>query len=76
MMNKSFYQFVLSFRGGGKNDEKAVFAEAMFHDLSFPKDESAYDRLSRYVEEHADEALRSIVFDDLYALYEERVLGR
>ncbi len=73
-MNKSFYQFVLSFRGGGKNDPFALFAEAMFNDLSFPKEEKEYDLLSRYVEEHADDALRSIVFDDLYALYTERVL--
>lgn len=75
-MNKSFYQFTLSFRGGSKADEKAVFAEAMFHDLSFPKSEEAYDPLSRYVEEHEDEALRSVVFDDLHALYTERILDR
>lgn len=75
-MNKSFYQFALSFRGGGKNDEKAVFAEAMFHDLSFPKEEKSYDGLSRYVEERADEEMRSVVFDDLHALYTERVLER
>jgi len=71
-MNKSFYQFTLSFRGGRKDDEQAVFAESMFNDLSFPKDEQAFDPLSRYVEEKADEAMRSIVFDDLYKLYEER----
>lgn len=75
-MNKSFYQFVLSYRGGSKNDDKAVFAEAMFNDLSFPKEEKEYDTLSRYVEERADEEMRSIIFDDLYALYVERVLER
>ena len=72
-MNKSFYQFTLSFRGGGKDDVHSVFAEAMFKDLSFPKDVGEYDSLSRYVEEKADEQLRSIVFDELYKLYEERV---
>lgn len=75
-MNKSFYQFALSFRGGGKNDDQAVFAEAMFEDLSFPKEDEQYDSLSRYVEERADEEMRSVVFDDLYALYVERVLER
>lgn len=74
-MNKSFYQFVLSYRGGGKEDEKAVFAEAMFNDLSFPKDESEYDLLSRYVEEQVDDQMKSIVFDELYKVYEERVLN-
>lgn len=72
-MNRSFYQFALSFRGGGKDDTHAIFAEAMFNDLSFPKDEEEYDPLSRYVEEKADNQLRSIIFDELYKLYEERV---
>ena len=50
-MNRTFYQFTLSYRGGGKDDEKAVFAEGMFKDLSFPKEETEYDPLSRYIEE-------------------------
>ncbi len=72
-MYKSFYQFTLSFRGGKKGDLYSVFAEAMFKDLSFPKDETEYDPLSRYVEEKADQEMRSIIFDDLYNLYEERI---
>lgn len=71
-MNKSFYQFTLSFRGGGKDDEKAIFAESMFNDLSFPKEEQDFDLLSRYVEEMVDEGMRSVIFDELYKLYEER----
>lgn len=72
-MRKSFYQYVLSFRGEGKDDEKAVFAEEMFRDLSFPKQANEYDTLSRYVEELGNDDMRSIVFDELYALYEENV---
>ena len=72
-MNRTFYQFALSFRGGTKRDEKSVFAEGMFKDLSFPKDETEYDPISRYVEEKADTELRSIIFDDLYKIYEERI---
>lgn len=72
-MRKSFYQYVLSFRGGGKDDEKAVFAEEMFRDLSFPKQANEYDTLSRYVEELGNDDMRSIVFDELYALYEQNV---
>ena len=73
-MNRSFYQFTLSFRGGGYDDDKAVFAEGMFGDLSFPKEEKNYDPLSRYIEEKADYEMRPVVFDELYKLYEERVL--
>ncbi|MCZ2258250.1 YozE family protein [Sporosarcina sp. G11-34] len=71
-MNKSFYQFALSFRGGRKDDLQAQFAESMFNDLSFPKEETEFDLISRYVEEKADAGMRSVVFDDLYKLYEER----
>lgn len=71
-MDRSFYQFVLSYRGGKKNDEKAVFAEAVFNDHGFPKDEKGFDPLSRYLEEKADPEMPSIVFDELYALYNER----
>jgi len=72
-MNRSFYQFALSYRGGGKNDQKAVFAESMFRDLGFPKDEQAYDPLSRYLEEKSDEDMRPIIFDELYNTYIERI---
>ena len=73
-MDRSFYQFALSFRGGAKDDLNAVFAEKMFNDLSFPKDEKAFDPLSRYIEEKADAQMSSVIFDDLYTLYEERFL--
>lgn len=71
-MNRSFYQFTLSFRAGAKGDLKAQFSESMFNDLSFPRDEMAFDPLSRYIEEKADASMQSIVFDELFRLYEER----
>lgn len=71
-MERSFYQFVLSFRGGNKGDEKSAFAEAVFNDHSFPKDEQDFDPLSRYLEEKADSEMPSVVFDELYAMYIER----
>lgn len=71
-MDRSFYHFVLSFRGGGKEDAAAVFAEYMFNDLSFPKEEKTFDVLSRYIEEKADPNMPSVVFDELFKLYEER----
>lgn len=73
-MDRSFYQFALSYRGGGKNDVNAIFAETMFNDLSFPKDEKHFDSLSRYVEDKADPNMPSIVFDELYAHYEDQYL--
>lgn len=69
-MDRSFYQFALRYRGGAK-DDKSLFAERMFRDAGFPKTEQDFDTLSRYVEDMADDHLRSTVFDDLYAIYEE-----
>lgn len=71
-MDRSFYQFVLSFRGGNKDDLKAIFAEAMFNDHGFPKDEKDFDPISRYLEDKADPEMPSIIYDELYALYTER----
>ncbi|QTD42006.1 YozE family protein [Sporosarcina sp. Te-1] len=72
-MDRSFYHFVLSFRGGPKDDAKAVFAEAMFHDHSFPKQEYSFDQLSRYLEEKADGKMPITVFDELYDRYQEQI---
>ena len=67
-MDRSFYRFALSFRGGAKDDLKSSFAEAMFKDYSFPKEEKAFDPLSRYVEEKADVEMPSVIFDELYSV--------
>lgn len=69
-MDRSFYHFALRYRGGGKDDLKAMFAEKMFRDASFPKNEEEFDSLSRYIEDQADHDLSSITFDELYAIYE------
>ncbi|CAM3048269.1 YozE family protein [Filibacter tadaridae] len=73
-MNRSFYRFALSFRGGVKGDMKAVFAEKMYNDHSFPREEKKFDPLSRYIEEKADFEMSTAIFDELYKQYEERFL--
>ena len=70
-MDRSFYHFALRYRGGGKDDIKALFAEKMFLDAGFPKDLEDFDSLSRYVEDMADDDLRSTTFDEIYAVYQE-----
>lgn len=71
-MERSFYHFVLSFRGGPKGDAKTEFAERMFYDVGFPKDAGDFDQLSRYIEELADPEMPSVVFDEIFTLYKER----
>ncbi|MCM3088748.1 Uncharacterized protein YozE, UPF0346 family [Bhargavaea ginsengi] len=70
-MRRTFYQFLLSHRGGPQDDPRAVFAEAAFLDHEFPKDETGFDPLSRYLEVRADPDMPSRVFDELWEEYRE-----
>ncbi|MER1987541.1 MAG: YozE family protein [Solibacillus sp.] len=69
-MGKSFYHYVLTFRGGDWSDEKARFAEATFEDSAFPKTATSFDELSHYIEMQSNEFLTTSAFDALWHLYE------
>ncbi|MEK4229296.1 YozE family protein [Solibacillus sp. FSL H8-0538] len=68
-MKKSFYHYVLTFRGGEWSDQKSRFSEAVFIDPAFPKISSSFDELSSYIEMQADEYLTTTAFDELWELY-------
>ncbi|WP_107950778.1 YozE family protein [Lysinibacillus parviboronicapiens] len=68
-MKKSFYLYVLTFRGGDWSDRKARFAEEMFHEHNFPKQSADFDELSTYIETYATDNLTTEVFDELWDLY-------
>lgn len=68
-MRKSFYHYVLSFRGGDWSDQKSRFSEAMFLDPAFPKQAEEFDELSTYIEMQADEFMTTSAFDELWDLY-------
>ena len=73
-MNHTFYNYVLTFRGGPKSDMKSQFAEAMFLDLTFPKQSYDFHELSSYIEELAHRDMSATIFDDLWSLFETNVL--
>lgn len=74
-MNKSFYQFVLKFRSGKKGDVFGKFAEEIYKDHSFPKYSSDYHEISSYLELN-DSSLNSIsIFDKIWEMYEQEVIG-
>lgn len=68
-MSQSFYQFVLSYRGGDLSDPKTLFAEKMFQDHSFPKISHSFEELSSYIETLADDDLSTNTFDELWEIY-------
>lgn len=75
-MNHTFYKYTLTFRGGPKSDLKAMFAEAMFQDLPFPKQSSDFEEISRYIEELAHSDMSASIFDEIWSLYETNVLSQ
>lgn len=73
-MRKSFYQYVLTFRGGDWSDQKTRFAESAFIDHSFPTTSTSFEELSSYIETMADEHLTTQAFDELWELYRLKFL--
>lgn len=72
-MKQSFYLYVLKFRGGQKMGGKEQFSETMFNRHDFPKYETSFDPLSKYIEELADPKMSAVVFDELWDLYIEEM---
>ena len=64
---KSFYQFVLTYRGA--NSEEGWFAEEVFEDSLFPRSSTSFAELSEYVEMQASEHMKTTVFDSLWEIY-------
>lgn len=71
-MKRSFYHYVLTFRGGEWSDKKVRFAESMILDHAFPKNSDNFDELSNYIEFQSNEYLTIGVFDVLWDLYETK----
>ncbi|AIY05587.1 hypothetical protein Plano_1622 [Planococcus sp. PAMC 21323] len=68
-MDRSFYQFALKYRGKLTADDFSRFADAMFLDHSFPKSETNFERLSKYIEEKAHPVMRASIFDEIWRDY-------
>lgn len=71
-MERSFYQFALTYRGKILEDDFSRFADAVFLDHSFPKSETDFEKLSKYIEEKAHPVLKASVFDEIWRDYTDR----
>lgn len=67
---RSFYHYMMRYRGNRINNEEKQLADWMFEDHSFPKQAKSYDEISRYLEWNAPFPSSLAVFDRLYELYE------
>ncbi|MCP8616093.1 YozE family protein [Salirhabdus salicampi] len=67
---RSFYHFMMRYRGSHKNSEERRLADWMFEDHDFPKQSSSYDEVSRYFEWNSPFSGALRVFDHLWDVYE------
>lgn len=69
MKDASFYHFLLTVRG--RPNEEGAFAEMVYQDLDFPKQETDFNTLSDYIETEGNYTLSMSVFDALFEEYQE-----
>ncbi|MFJ8529099.1 YozE family protein [Bacillus sp. NPDC094106] len=67
-MKKSFYHYMMKHRASLIKNEISDLAEAMYDDLSFPKQSEDYDEISSYLELSGLLGSMSI-FDEAWELY-------
>ncbi|MDF7638882.1 YozE family protein [Lactobacillus sp. ESL0791] len=70
---ESFYRFLMTQRDPDSSDDIAQFANNAEHDLSFPKQEQNYEKLSNYLELNAGYLPSMTIFDQAYQLYKEKM---
>lgn len=66
---RSFYQFLITFRGKKQPDHKNQLADWAFYDHNFPKYSVDYDEVSSYLEWNSPFPESLIVFDELWEIY-------
>lgn len=66
---RSFYHFMMSYRGKNKPDDESKLADWIFADHNFPKHSMSYDEISDYLEWNSPFTNAISVFDSLWDQY-------
>ncbi|MDC3412979.1 YozE family protein [Aquibacillus sp. 3ASR75-11] len=66
---RSFYHYMMRFRGSKLHEEESQLAEWMFHDSNFPKQSTNYDEISSYLEWNIPFTNALRVFDHIWDEY-------
>ena len=69
-MRKSFYTWLMTERNPKSTAPKAILADLVFHESTFPKHTDDFDEISRYLEEHADFSFNLSDFDAIWEEYQ------
>lgn len=70
-MNKSFYDYMMRYRGLKQQTDEKRLADWMFEDHDFPKRSEKYDEVSRYLEWNIPFNNATQVLDQLWYDYLE-----
>lgn len=70
-MRKSFFHFLMKYREDKTTNEIPRFANAAYHDHSFPKHSEDYDEISTYLELNGTYLPSMVLFDQAWELYLE-----
>lgn len=68
---KSFYHFMMRYRGNKELDDTRKLAEWMFYDHNFPKQATAYHEISDYIEWHTPFPEAIAAFDEVWENYKD-----
>ncbi|GEN30557.1 uncharacterized protein YozE (UPF0346 family) [Cerasibacillus quisquiliarum] len=72
---RTFYQFIMSYRGKLVDDDESRLAEWIFNEHQFPKYSTSYDEISRYLEMNSPFINALSVFDTLWDVYHSQDKG-
>ncbi|WP_208590994.1 YozE family protein [Gracilibacillus suaedae] len=70
---KSFYHFMMRYRGNKQLDDARRLADWMFYDHDFPKHSNDYYEISSYLEWHTPFPEAAATYDHLWEEYIDEV---
>lgn len=70
-MNRSFYHYLMTLRGGKSSDALSTFATEAGKDIQFPKHSTSYEEISDYLEMNVDYLPSMDMFDKAWDHYLE-----
>jgi uncharacterized protein YozE (UPF0346 family) len=66
---RTFYQFMMTYRGKKQPDDESRLADWMFEEHDFPKYTHSYNEISSYLESFSPFPNALHVFDELWQVY-------
>ena len=69
---RSFYHFLMTYRGKLKPNDESRLADWAYKSFDFPKHSADYDEISKYLETNSPFPGALTVFDELWEVYKDK----